>query len=111
MKLFGVCLATHNVETMVGFYTKVFGYPPVVDGPDHRFLDAQLIVFALDEAERASATRAGMIYLVGDVDAEYTRLHALGIAHDPPTDKPWGVRSFVIRDPDGNTVSFFAERR
>jgi uncharacterized glyoxalase superfamily protein PhnB len=48
-----------------------------------------------------------MIYIVEDVDAEYARLNALGLANlGAPTDKPWGVRSFMIRDPAENLVSF-----
>jgi uncharacterized glyoxalase superfamily protein PhnB len=44
---------------------------------------------------------------VDDVDAEYKRLGALGIANGTaPTDKPWGVRSFIINDPAGNFASF-----
>jgi len=92
---------------MIEFYTKVFGYEPNIDGPDHRFLAAQLIIFRLDDVNAPSAKNAAMIYAVDDVDAEYLRLSGIGVANDPPTDKPWGARSFVINDPDGNIVSFF----
>ena len=93
---------------MIKFYEKVFGYEPFVDGPDHRFLDAQLIVFNLDNWDKdAPSGNITMVYTVGDVDAEFLRLKSLGIADNPPTDKPWGVRSFTIHDPDGNVVSFF----
>ena len=108
MKLFGACITTHQIEAMVDFYTKVFGCEPYIDGPDHRFLDAQLILFRLEDKDAPSAQNAGMIYAVDDVDAEYARLKPCGIAVDPPTDKPWGVRSFIIHDPDGNLVSFFS---
>ena len=107
MKLFGACIATHSIGSMVNFYTKVFGYEPYIDGPDHRFPDAQLIIFALEYIDAPPSKNAATLYAVDDVDAEFSRLSALGIADDPPTDKPWGVRSFTINDPDGNVVSFF----
>lgn len=109
MKLYGACVGTHNVETMVKFYEKVFGYEPYIDGPDRRFFDAQLIIFDLDclGDTGAQTANAGMVYSVGDVDLEFSRLKSLGIASDPPTNKSWGVRSFTVSDPDGNAVSFF----
>lgn len=109
MKLFGACITTHNIEPMVAFYTKVFGYAPYIDGPDHRFQAAQLIVFELEDPDAPTTKDAGMIYAVEDVDAEFARLHRLGIADTPPTDKPWGVRSFGCSDPDGNGLSFFTQ--
>ena len=107
MELFGVCIATHNCKPMVDFYTKLFGYEPYIDGPDHRFLAAQLILFELEDAEAPATKDAALVYRVADVDQKFSRLSDLGIAGNPPTDKPWGVRSFTIHDPDGNVISFF----
>jgi len=94
---------------MVKFYEKVFGCEPYIDGPDHRFLDAQLILFDMEFLNNKDALpgNVAMVYNVDDVDREYTRLSELGLASGPPTDKPWGVRSFTVNDPDGNVVSFF----
>ena len=42
---------------------------------------------------------------VDDVDAEYRRLVADGLAFDgPPEDKPWGWRVAAVRDPGGHVV-------
>jgi uncharacterized glyoxalase superfamily protein PhnB len=38
---------------------------------------------------------------VEDVDAEYARLSALGIAVSPVDEQPWG-RFTMLSDPDGN---------
>jgi catechol 2,3-dioxygenase-like lactoylglutathione lyase family enzyme len=44
---------------------------------------------------------------VDDVDAVAERLTAAGIALDePPTDRPWGVRSTSCTDPAGHSVEF-----
>lgn len=43
---------------------------------------------------------------VDDVDAEYERLKAEGVLGDePPQDRPWGERQFVVRDPNGFAVN------
>ena len=107
MKLFGACIQTHNIEEMVAFYSKIFGYQPAVDGGvDFRFPDHQLIIYRLTDTAMPETKAAALIYSVDDVDAVYSRLAVLNMTDKPPTDKPWGVRSFVITDPDGNTVSF-----
>ncbi len=42
---------------------------------------------------------------VSDADAEYSRLCALGVdIVEPPQDKPWGERHFLVRDPNGVLV-------
>lgn len=42
----------------------------------------------------------------GDVDREYERLQALGVASltGEPVTQPWGQRNFFIADPEGNYV-------
>ena len=50
-------------------------------------------------------------FLVPDVDADHDRIRALdGPAVpvvQPPTTMPWGNRSLLLRDPDGNLVNLF----
>ena len=44
-----------------------------------------------------------------DVDAEYQRLQGvIGEVVQAPTTMPWGNRSLLFRDPDGNLVNVFA---
>ncbi|MGH7511199.1 MAG: VOC family protein [Gemmatimonadales bacterium] len=44
---------------------------------------------------------------VDDVDSAFAALEARGVpVVDPPTDQPWGVRNFYIRDPDGYVIEF-----
>ncbi|MNP45249.1 Glyoxalase-like domain protein [compost metagenome] len=111
MKLHGACIQTHNVTELVDFYKKIFQQEPEVDGDvNYTFHDAQLVIFRLDDERAPSTKNIALIYAVDDVDYEYQRLVNLDIrVSSPPTDKPWGVRSFLISDPDGNTVSFYVE--
>jgi len=47
-------------------------------------------------------------FVVGDVDAERRRLDTLVTDWaQQPTDQPWGNRSMLFRDPDGNLINFF----
>ena len=49
-------------------------------------------------------------FLVGDVDAEYPRIAALGVGWVlPPATQPWGSRSMVFNDPEGNLVNVFSQ--
>ncbi len=44
------------------------------------------------------------------VDDYYQRLAGLGLAQlEPPQDRPWGHRSFIVHDPDGIPIHFYCE--
>jgi uncharacterized glyoxalase superfamily protein PhnB len=48
-------------------------------------------------------------FQVDDVDKERIRISRLvGELVLEPTDQPWGNRSMLFRDPDGNLINFFA---
>ena len=47
-------------------------------------------------------------FLVADVDAEFARLrNGLSDVVTEPRDMPWGNRTLLFRDPDGNLVNLF----
>ncbi|WP_373454515.1 VOC family protein [Bordetella genomosp. 9] len=57
----------------------------------------------------ASANRSAILeFEVDDVDAERARIDPF-VADwlQQPKDMPWGNRSMLFRDPDGNPVNFF----
>ncbi len=44
------------------------------------------------------------------VDAFYQRLASAGVPRlEPPQDRPWGHRSFIVHDPDGIPVHIYCE--
>jgi uncharacterized glyoxalase superfamily protein PhnB len=48
-------------------------------------------------------------FMVGDADAEYRRIGALGVEWVlRPATQPWGSRSMVFKDPEGNLVNVFS---
>ena len=59
-------------------------------------------------SRRLSAVSTIIEFLVDDVDGMYQNL--AGFVEDlvqEPTTMPWGNRSLLFRDPDGNLVNFF----
>lgn len=68
-----------------------------------------LQLFGGDVARPADNRTAILEFRVRDVDAEYQKLR--GVIGDSlvqePTTMPWGNRSLLFRDPDGNLVNFF----
>jgi len=68
-----------------------------------------LQLFGGDVARPADNRTAILEFRVRDVDAEYQKLR--GVIADSlvqePTTMPWGNRSLLFRDPDGNLVNFF----
>ena len=52
---------------------------------------------------------ANVRYIVDDVDAVYATLrNTVDEFVNEPTTMPWGNRSLLFRDPDGNLVNFFS---
>jgi uncharacterized glyoxalase superfamily protein PhnB len=47
---------------------------------------------------------------VEDLDARYAALQDCSIIVIPPEDTHWGIRWFVVRDPDGNLLAFTQRR-
>ena len=65
-------------------------------------------LFGAGSARPADNHTAIIEFLVDDVDADYDRIRHLPIDFvNEPTTMPWGNRSLLFRDPDGNLVNLF----
>lgn len=65
-------------------------------------------LFGADSARPADNRSVIIEFRVADVDHEYRRLVQLVDEFvQAPTTMPWGNRSLLFRDPDGNLVNFF----
>jgi DNA-binding transcriptional MerR regulator len=63
--------------------------------------------FGLAAPRALGAATAGMTVMVDDVDAHHARVLAAGAeVLYPPTDMPYGVREYSVRDPEGGFWSF-----
>ncbi|EFI83910.1 Glyoxalase-like domain [Listeria grayi] len=119
MKLQATRIITDDVDVLIRFYEKITELKAVRLHPLFAELRTNAGVLAIassktvpllgDNAAEAGANRSVMLdFLVADVDAEYERLKkVISSFVNAPTDMPWGNRSLLFRDPDGNLINFF----
>ena len=119
MQLAATRIITDDVDALVAFYEAATGlgiqrrHPMFAElrtpsGTLAIASSATVPLLGADAAE-AGANRSVMLdFLVDDVDATYTALQdVVEVFVNEPTDMPWGNRSLLVRDPDGNLVNFF----
>jgi catechol 2,3-dioxygenase-like lactoylglutathione lyase family enzyme len=65
--------------------------------------------FSVEKTERVEPDGSVVVYFeCDDLDAEYERLRAAGVAFDSePTDMSWLWREARLRDPDGHPLCLF----
>ncbi len=119
MDFASIRIITDDLEQIVQFYEQVTGVPAVRATPVFAELNlpsATLAfghtqttqLFGQDSARPADNHSVIIEFLVDDVDREYERLTALVEQWvQKPTTMPWGNRSILFRDPDGNLVNLF----
>ena len=121
MKLISMRIITANLDGLVKFYEQVTGLPVVQYTPDFAELKTAtatiaigstrtLQVFGGDEVAQPAQNRSVIIeFKVDDVEKEYERLadYLQNNIVQKPTTMPWGNKSLLFRDPDGNLVNFF----
>ena len=67
-----------------------------------------MALFGGEIAQPASNKSVIIEFRVEDVDTEYERIKDLiSDVVQKPTTMPWGNRSLLFRDPDGNLINFF----
>lgn len=103
-------LATHDMARSVAFY-QALGFAPAYGGPEADFTvfraGPNYLNVVLAAPETFWSWWGRYIVYVDDVDAQYQRALAAGLAPDfAPRDAPWGERYFHLTDPDGHEVSF-----
>lgn len=119
MDLVSIRMITDDLERVVQFYEQITGLAAVRYTP----VFAELIMpsctlaightqttklFGEDPARPADNHTVIIEFKVHDVDGEYERLQPLVSDWvQQPTTMPWGNRSILFRDPDGNLVNFF----
>jgi len=131
MELVQSRIVTDDVERLAAFYARLVGVPVTLNEYYVEVTAGRMSVgfskrryteyhpnspAAAPDGEGAGARerRPEVIldFLADDVDAEYERIKALGVEWVlPPTTQPWGNRSMVFRDPEGNLVNVFSRGR
>jgi catechol 2,3-dioxygenase-like lactoylglutathione lyase family enzyme len=118
MDLASVRIITDNLDSMVEFYEKVTGVTADRPAPVFAELRYSSCTLALghtstaalfNNAARPAHNQTAILeWVVDDVDAEYERLRYIVTEWEQePTLMPWGNRSILFRDPDGNLVNLF----
>ncbi|MEU1389155.1 MULTISPECIES: VOC family protein [unclassified Nonomuraea] len=119
MNFVSIRIITGDVARLAGFYEKATGTPATWSTEDFaeiRTGTATLAIagtrtvplFAPGSARPADNHSVIVEFLVDDVDRVHENL--TGLVTDfvnEPTTMPWGNRSLLFRDPDGNLVNFF----
>jgi uncharacterized glyoxalase superfamily protein PhnB len=114
----GVCLITADVLALARFYAQlfdavvegdeVFAIVPTAAGMLSFYVESGMEQMAPGSMAGAGTGGCTLEFEVGDVDAVYPRLRALGVpVVKAPTTQPWGRRSVWLRDPDGNIVNLY----
>lgn len=119
MDFASIRIITDDLDRAVGFYEQVTGAIAVRLAPvfaELRLPSCTLAfghtqttkLFGENSARPADNHTVIIEFLVDDVDGEYQRLEPL-VADwvQEPTTMPWGNRSILFRDPDGNLVNLF----
>ncbi|KAA9353169.1 VOC family protein [Larkinella humicola] len=121
MTLSSVRIITADIKRLVQFYNQVTGMSVTQYTDDFAELRTPtatlaigstrtLLLFGGDEVANAAVNRSAIIeFRVDDVDADYQKLADFlrDSIVQKPTTMPWGNRSLLFRDPDGNLVNFF----
>jgi len=117
MDLVSVRFITADIKRMVSFYARVTGESPTWRTEDFAELATPRATLAIASTRTLQlfgnlpAPQPGgaiIEFRVTDVDARYAELKdAIEDLVQPPTTMPWGNRSLLFRDPDGNLVNLF----
>jgi catechol 2,3-dioxygenase-like lactoylglutathione lyase family enzyme len=121
MNLISVRIITADVKRLVSFYQQITTMSVVQYTSDFAELKTSvatlaiggtstLLAFGGDHIAQAASNHSAIIeFQVDDVDADYERLADVinSSLVQKPTTMPWGNRSLLFRDPDGNLVNFF----
>ena len=120
MKFASVRVVTSDLERLIEFYQRLSGIEAtrLADGfAEIRFEGATLAISSEhliklfnQGAATAAANRSAILeFEVQDVDTVFERMNASGATIVMPTTlMPWGNRSLLLRDPDGNLVNVFS---
>jgi catechol 2,3-dioxygenase-like lactoylglutathione lyase family enzyme len=105
---------SHDVNAVRRFYTETLGFSDFVVDETHAYLSVHtgpgttlgFMPPLPGPPEQWRPPREPALHLVvDDVDRAHRVLRARGVTFDqPPSDRPWGQRMAVLRDPEGRLL-------
>ncbi|CAH0247726.1 MULTISPECIES: VOC family protein [unclassified Chryseobacterium] len=119
MKFTSLRMITKDIQQTVAFYEKAIGLTAQWYTEDFAELSGDSITIAIgstrtmklfgeNSIEPAGGKNTIIEFMVDNVDEEYERVKSItrDIIQEPTT-MPWGNRSLLFSDPDGNLINFF----
>ncbi|WP_192703140.1 VOC family protein [Paenibacillus sp. OAS669] len=119
MNFASVRIITDDVDRLVEFYEKVMGVSAERLAPVFAEFVVPSCTLAIGHSQTTQLFGPGSVvgannrtviieFRVDDVEAEYVRLKPfVDNWVQEPTTMPWGNRSMLFRDPDGNLLNLF----
>ena len=119
MKFTSLRIITHDIKRLVQFFEKATAitaqwytedFAEIVTGDSTLAIGSMrtIGIFGDKIAEPASNKSVIIEFRVENVDDDYERIKDfIGNFVQMPTTMPWGNRSLLFRDPDGNLINFF----
>jgi predicted enzyme related to lactoylglutathione lyase len=120
MNFVSIRIITADIKRLARFYEQITGISVTMYTEEFGELKTAACTLAMgstrtlqlfggDVARPAENHTVIIEFRVNDVDAEYRKLvELIGLSLvQEPTTMPWGNRSLLFRDPDGNLVNFF----
>lgn len=121
MNIVSIRIITVDIKKSVAFYEQISNLPVIQYTPDFAELKTPAATLAIgstntlqffggEDVAKAAQNRSAIIeFRVKDVDESYNKLADFiePCLVQKPTTMPWGNRSLLFRDPDGNLVNFF----
>ncbi|WP_293312890.1 VOC family protein [Pedobacter sp. UBA5917] len=121
MNLISIRIITSKIEELINFYEQVTGVSAMRYTPDFAEVKTKTATLAIgstntlqffggDNVAQPAHNRSVIIeFMVEDVQQHFEKL--AGFLKDctvqEPTTMPWGNKSLLLRDPDGNLVNLF----
>ncbi|BFO67296.1 VOC family protein [Chryseobacterium sp. S0630] len=119
MKLTSLRMISKDIKAAVAFYEQIVGITATWYTEDFAELATDSITIAIGSTRTMQLFSEGLTdfagtkstiieFLVKNVDEEYERIKNIAskIIQEPTT-MPWGNRSLLFCDPDGNMINFF----
>jgi len=119
MKFTSLRIITHDIKRLVQFFEKATAitaqwytedFAEIVTGDSTLAIGSMrtIGIFGDKIAEPASNKSVIIEFRVENVDDDYERIKgSISDIVQKPTTMPWGNRSLLFRDPDGNLINFF----
>jgi uncharacterized glyoxalase superfamily protein PhnB len=99
-----------NIDTSVKFYTEVLGFTQAFRYGTYvglRMGKCELHICPSDPGNDSRIGRGNAYLICDEVDEFFRKIKAAGAKpKNEPADQFYGMRDFIVHDPDGNQLSF-----